>query len=139
MINLNDYIVEKLHLNKDINVTSLPEEGDRIMAIVFLSGEKDCVLKVGIVKSLFRNTIIVKYDTESTGVKTMFVNTPGEDYVGKSEDGDLLFDKETALKLVNDCLKKTNREIYKNCNVVGGLDVNEYLNQIKDSLEEDVN
>ncbi|MBQ3414599.1 MAG: hypothetical protein IJH39_04465 [Clostridia bacterium] len=139
MINLNDYIVEKLHLNKDIDVTSTPEEGDRIMAIVFLSGEKDCVLKVGIVKSLFRNTIIVKYDTESVGVKTMFVNTPGEDYVGKSEDGDLLFDKETALKLVNDCLKKTNREIYKNCNVVGGLDVNEYLNQIKDSLEEDVN
>lgn len=139
MINLNDYIVEKLHLNKDIDVTSSPEEGDRIMAIVFLSGEKDCVLKVGIVKSLFRNTIIVKYDTESVGVKTMFVNTPGEDYVGKSEDGDLLFDKETALKLVNDCLKKTNREIYKNCNVVGGLDVNEYLNQIKDSLEEDVN
>ena len=139
MINLNDYVIEKLHLNKDIDVTSTPEEGDRIMAIVFLSGEKDCVLKVGIVKSLFRNTIIVKYDTESAGVKTMFINTPGEDYVGKSEDGDLLFDKETALKLVNDCLNKTNREIYKNCNVVGGLDFNEYLNQIKDSLEEDVN
>ena len=109
------------------------------MAIVFLSGEKDCIMKPGIVKSLFRNTIIVKYDSESLGVKTMFVNTPGEDYVAKSDDGDLLFDKETAIKLVDDCLKKTNREIYKDCNVVGGIDFNEYLNQIKDSLEEDVN
>jgi len=139
MKELNTYITEKLHLNKNIKVKPEISEGDRIMTINFLSGEKDCILKTGIIKSIFRNTVIVKYDSESIGVKTMFVIQSNEDYIGKSEDGDLLFDKETALKLVNDCLKKTNREIYNNCNVVGGIDFNEYLKEIKDSLEEDVN
>ena len=139
MKNINNFIIEKLHLNKDIQRQRYtPTEGDRIMTLNFLTGAVDCVLKVGIIKSIFRNTVVVKFDTDSIGVDTLYVLTDEGEYFGKSESGDLIFDKKTALKLVDKCLNSTNRIIYKNYNIVGSTHLNEYLEQIKESLLEEV-
>ena len=138
MKNIDSYIIEKLRINKNIESQSYsPEEGDRIMTLNFLTGEVDCILKVGIIKSIFRNTVIVKYDEKSIGVDTMYVISKDTDYFGESKSGDLIFDKNTALELVNKCLNSTNRHIYKNYNLIV-TDINEYLNQIKESLLEEV-
>jgi hypothetical protein len=132
----DNVLTEKLHLNKNFTPNYSPEEGDKVMTINFLTGNIDCVVKTAIVKSTFRNTVVLKYTSESIGVDTMFELTEkGEDYFGKSESGDLVFDKETALKLIDKC---NDNYIYPKCNMVVSPDNrDEYLKEIKKQLEDD--
>ncbi len=141
MKDINLYIIEKLIINKDsidkaIDMKYSPKEGDKVMTINFLSGQVDCVLKTGIIKSIFRNTIILQYDSESIGCDTMFVlNENGEDYLGKSKNGDLVFDKETGLKLIKNC---KDNNIYLNYNLIVSKDnLDRYLNEIEKELRND--
>lgn len=136
MKQLNAYILEKLHLDKNFTPNYSPEEGDKVMTINFLTGSTYCVIKTGIIKSIFRNTVILKYTSDSISVDTMFELTEkGEDYFGKSESGDLVFDKETALKLINNC---KDNDIYPKCNMMVSSDNrDEYLKEIKKQLEDD--
>lgn len=132
----DNVLTEKLHLDKNFVSNYSPEEGDKVMTINFLTGNVDCVVKTGIIKSIFRNTVILKYTTETIGVDTMFELTQkGEDYFGKSESGDFVFDKETALKLIDNC---KDNDIYPKCNLVVSPDNrDEYLKEIKKQLEDD--
>lgn len=100
MNSLSQYIIEKFKISKDIKVKKAPEEGDAVMVIMYLTGEKDCIIKTAFIKSIFKNTIILDY-RERTNASTMFILNDTKKYLGKSEDGDLVFDKDTAIELID--------------------------------------
>lgn len=100
MNSLSQYIIEKFKISKDIKIKKSPEEGDVVMVIIYLTGEKDCILKTAFIKSIFRNTIVLDYG-ERTNASTMFILNDTKKYLGKSEDGDLVFDKDTAIELID--------------------------------------
>ena len=102
MNSLSKYIIEKLKLDKNIKVSEKVNYGDKVLVLDYLIGDIQVVLKEATIKSIFRNTIVLKYEDSGTGVDTMFVLEEGKQYLGKSKSGDLVFDKENALRLLND-------------------------------------
>lgn len=140
MKNLNNFIIEKLKLNKNIKVSEKVNEGDKVLVLDYLIGDIQVVLKEAIIKSIFRNTIVLKYEDPGTGVDTMFVLEEGKQYLGKSKSGDLVFNKENALRLLND-YKEGNEYFFDDGELKAKLfkypNSNKVLKAKKDFLEKD--
>lgn len=135
MKKINQYIQEKLIIDKDVKARYKPEAGDIVMSMNFLSSEhKDCILKVAKINSLFRNNIYVDYLWGSTSIDRMYAIVDDEDYIGKTESGDILFDKDTAMEMIEYGLKKDTNNIWKETNIVTQY-TKDYLNQIKREIE----
>ena len=137
MNNLSQYIIEKFKISKDIKVKKSPKEGDVVMNINYLTGEKDCILKVAFIKSIFKNTITLDYGQRTVSSR-MFILNDTKKYLGESEDGDLVFDKDTAIELINN---HKGRFIFKDdkhdTNVICSSEtLEDYYNNIKKFLEE---
>lgn len=140
MKNLNNFIIEKLKLDKNIKVSEKVNEGDKVLVLDYLIGDIQVVLKEATIKSIFRNTIVLKYEDPGTGVDTMFVLEEGKQYLGKSKSGDLVFNKENALRLLND-YKEDNEYFFDDGELKAKLfkypNSNKVLKAKKDFLEKD--
>lgn len=148
MKNLSNYILEKYKISKYTVPKKYIDKGDKALLLLVnrtsSSGNFEVWYEIVDITKVDDNSIFIKYGDNDREVKFDIV-TNQESFIAIKDDDnsyykELIFDKNTAIKLFKNILKQKNRVFYtdldKHDYLINGFSLDNYEEKINKIIEE---
>lgn len=150
MKNLSNYILEKYKISKYTVPKKYIDKGEKALLIsiekgLTNQGDFEVWYDIVVITKIDNNSIFIKYEENDREVKFDIV-TNQESFIAINDDDnnyyakELIFDKNTAIKLFKNILKRKNRVFYtdldKHNYLINGFSQDNYEEKINKIIEE---